>query len=100
MIRSKKEYSSRLWEDLLLGIIGNQFNLEDEICGAVISIRETHDIISIWNKTASDQDIRNKIRDILKKILKLPPGTLMEYKTHDSSLKDNTSFRNTETHKC
>jgi translation initiation factor 4E len=100
MIRCKKDFSSRLWEDLILGVVGNVFDTEEDICGAVISIRETHDIISIWNKTSNNQEIRDKIREILKKILKLPPGTLMEYKTHDSSIKDNSSFRNTETHKC
>jgi len=85
----------------LLGIIGNQFGLEDpmEVCGVVISIRD-HDILSVWNKTATDQTIRYGIRDALRKILRLPSGTLMEYKTHNESLKDNSSFRNTETFTC
>jgi translation initiation factor 4E len=83
-----------------LGLVGNEFGCgNDEICGIVISIRD-HDILSVWNKTAMNQEIRYKIRDTLIRILKLPPGTIMEYKTHNESLKDNSSFRNTETYKC
>ena len=84
-----------------MGFVGFEFNsLNNEISGIVLSIRDHHDIISVWNKTATDQDIRYKIRDILIRILKLPAGTTMEYKTHNESLKDNSSFRNTETYKC
>ena len=34
----------------------------DEICGAVVSLRQQEDIISVWNKTAGDQVITSKIR--------------------------------------
>jgi translation initiation factor 4E len=83
----------------LLAVIGDQFDVGDEICGVVLSIRD-HDIISVWNKTASNKEIRYKIRDALKRILKLPTGTILEYKAHNVSLKDNSSFRNTEIFRC
>ncbi|CAB1335426.1 unnamed protein product, partial [Coregonus sp. 'balchen'] len=54
------------------------------------------DILSIWNKTASDQVTTSRIRDTLRRVLNLPPNTIMEYKTHNDSLKDNSSFRNTK----
>ena len=34
----------------------------DEICGAVVSLRQQEDIISVWNKTAGDQFVTSKIR--------------------------------------
>ena len=34
----------------------------DEICGVVISIRPTEDIISLWNRTAADPAITARIR--------------------------------------
>ena len=34
----------------------------NEICGAVISIRGNEDIISLWNRTASDSTITVGIR--------------------------------------
>lgn len=45
------------------------------------------DIISIWNKTASDQATTARIRDTLRRVLNLPPNTIMEYKTHTDSIK-------------
>ncbi|CAB1317127.1 unnamed protein product [Coregonus sp. 'balchen'] len=47
----------------------------------------SEDIISIWNKTASDQATITRIRDTLRRVLNLPPNTIMEYKTHTDSIK-------------
>ncbi|KAF5819701.1 putative translation Initiation factor eIF-4e [Helianthus annuus] len=35
------------------------------------------------------------LRDKIKRHLKLPHGYVMEYKPHDASLRDNSSYRNT-----
>lgn len=61
--------------------------VNDEICGAVISVRYQEDIISVWNRTASDQTTTTRIRDTLKRVLNLPPSTIIEYKVHADSLK-------------
>jgi translation initiation factor 4E len=45
-------------------MIGQQFDVGDEICGAVISIRHSEDILSIWNKTAKDGETNTTIRYI------------------------------------
>lgn len=46
----------------LLAILGEQFIVGNELCGAVVSVRPTEDIISLWNRTASDQAITTRIR--------------------------------------
>ena len=87
LIRVKKEFSDRLWEDLLLAIVGNQFESSGgygEVCGAVISIRETHDVISLWIKS-TNKIVRDKIRDSIKYVLKLPGRTILEWRVHDSA---------------
>ncbi|CAO3592181.1 unnamed protein product [Absidia cylindrospora] len=96
IVRVKKGLASRYWENLVLAIIGDQFDVQDEICGAVLSIRNSEDIISIWNKTSSNGRINLKIRDTVKKVLNLPQDTTMEYKSHNVALRDNSSFRNTD----
>ncbi|KAI8638806.1 translation initiation factor eIF 4e-like domain-containing protein [Parasitella parasitica] len=96
IVRLKKGLASRYWELLVLAIIGDQFDVKDEICGAVLSIRGSEDIISVWNKTSSNGKINLKIRDTIKKHLSLPSETTMEYKTHNDALRDNSSFRNTD----
>ncbi|XP_043933018.1 eukaryotic translation initiation factor 4E type 2 isoform X2 [Protopterus annectens] len=75
IIRLRKGLASRFWENIILAM---------------------EDILSIWNKTASDQVTTARIRDTLRRVLNLPPNTIMEYKTHTDSLKDNSSFRNTK----
>ncbi|KAI9312496.1 translation initiation factor eIF 4e-like domain-containing protein [Dichotomocladium elegans] len=96
IVRLKKGLAGRYWERLLLAIIGEQFDVGDEICGAVLSIRSSEDIISVWNKTASNGRTNLKIRDTIKRVLSLPQDATLEYKTHNDSLKDNSSFCNTD----
>lgn len=110
IIRLRKGLASRCWENLILAMLGEQFMVGEEICGAVVSVRfqvrtqravppisrhcsltwlhiPKEDIISIWNKTASDQATTARIRDTLRRVLNLPPNTIMEYKTHTDSIK-------------
>jgi len=97
IVRLRKGLSSRYWEEILLGMIGGQFAgvPDGEICGAVVSIRYSEDIVSVWNRRADDRESTDKIRDAIKKILRLPSGVHMEYKPHQTSLQDKSSFRNT-----
>ncbi|KAL3690688.1 hypothetical protein R1sor_004339 [Riccia sorocarpa] len=95
IIRFKKLVSGRFWEDLVLAIIGDQLDYGDTVCGAVLSIRYGEDILSVWNKNASDNQAVMCLKDSIKRHLHLPGSYLMEYKPHDMSLRDNSSFRNT-----
>ncbi|CAK4070000.1 unnamed protein product [Aphanomyces euteiches] len=95
MIRIRKGIASRYWEDLVLAIIGEQFDVGNEICGAVMSIRYNEDIISLWNRNADNNEACYRIRDTMRKLLNLPQFVSLEYKRHDTSLNDNSSFRNT-----
>ncbi|KAK9763872.1 hypothetical protein K7432_009093 [Basidiobolus ranarum] len=99
IVRLKKGLASRYWESLVLAVIGDQFDVGSEICGAVLSIRHSEDILSVWNRSAEEGRINLKIRDTLKRVLNLPGDTIMEYKTHNDALKDNSSFRNTDVYK-
>ncbi|CAD7674417.1 unnamed protein product [Nyctereutes procyonoides] len=71
MMQIKMGLASHCWENLILAVLGEQF---------------MEDIISIWNKTASDQATTARIRDTLRRVLNLPPNTIMEYKTHTDSI--------------
>ncbi|KAK4343813.1 hypothetical protein RND71_036907 [Anisodus tanguticus] len=98
IIRFKKAVSGRFWEDLVLALVGDQLDYGDNICGAVLSIRFNEDILSVWNRNASDNQLWQAVmalRDSIKRHLKLLNGYVMEYKPHDASLRDNSSYRNT-----
>lgn len=98
IVRLKKGLASRYWEESMLALIGGQFAgiPEGEICGVVVSIRYSEDILGIWNKTSTDRELSERIREAIKKVLQLPPHAHMEYKPHASSLQDKSSFRNTQ----
>lgn len=96
IVRLKKGLASRCWENLIMAMLGEQFMVGSEVCGAVISVRFQEDIISIWNRNAADVATTARIRDTLKRVLNLPLNTIMEYKAHHDSLRDNSSFRNTD----
>ncbi|XP_046395961.1 eukaryotic translation initiation factor 4E type 2 [Ischnura elegans] len=89
IVRLRKGLASRCWENLVLAMLGEQFMVGEEICGAVVSIRLQEDLISVWNKSSSDQVTTLRIRDTLRRVLNLPPSTTMEYKTHN----ENRNFR-------
>ncbi|KAF7801469.1 eukaryotic translation initiation factor NCBP [Senna tora] len=104
IIRFKKVVSGRFWEDLVLALVGDQLDYGDNICGAVLSIRFNEDILSVWNRNSSDHQVSfitsslyavMALRDSIKRHLKLPHNYVMEYKPHDASLRDNSSYRNT-----
>ncbi|KAK9761726.1 hypothetical protein K7432_013150 [Basidiobolus ranarum] len=62
IVRLKKGLASRYWESLVLAVIGDQFDVGSEICGAVLSIRHSEDILSVWNRSANEGRINLKIR--------------------------------------
>ncbi|KAJ7155594.1 translation initiation factor eIF4e [Mycena filopes] len=67
---------------------------QPEICGVTISVRQSEDIISLWNRVDRDVRVRERIRDTLRQVLNLPLSTVMEYKSNNDSMQDKSSFRN------
>ncbi|KAJ1851885.1 hypothetical protein GGH12_005767 [Coemansia sp. RSA 1822] len=99
MIRLKKGVSPRMWEKLCMAVVGDVFGVGDEVCGIVLSIRNSEDIVSLWNKNALDTKTTLHIRDSMKLVMGLPSSCVLEYKAHNDSLRDNSSFRNTDVYK-
>ncbi|XP_063984716.1 eukaryotic translation initiation factor 4E type 2 [Diachasmimorpha longicaudata] len=83
----RKGLVDRCWENLVLAMLGEQFMVGEEICGAVVSIRFQEDKICVWNKTSSDVATTARIRDTLRRVLHLPADVLMDYKPHVERLK-------------
>jgi translation initiation factor 4E len=90
VVRMKKGVADRYWEDLLLALLGDQFaDQSDEVCGAVLSVRNGEDTLSIWVRTEGPHTL--KIRDAMKHILNFPANTKVEWKSHDSSIQQRTT---------
>lgn len=85
-MRLNKGLAARCWENLILAILGEQFDVGDEICGAGVSMRQKKDCISLWNRNAADKEVTEKIRDTLRKVLNLPSHITLEYRFHKDVL--------------
>jgi translation initiation factor 4E len=68
-------------------MIGEQFEEHDEICGAVINIRNKQDRISLWTKTSTNESAQMTIGRKLKQVLELPDNQKIGFTSHDDSLK-------------
>ncbi|CAI5474244.1 unnamed protein product [Closterium sp. Yama58-4] len=95
MVRLRKPLTNRMWEQLLMAVVGEQLEGAEEVCGVVLSVRFGDDILSIWNRSAPHSLARDRLCESIRKHLGLPPSYTMEYKPHDASLKDHSSYRNT-----
>ncbi|PNY27241.1 Eukaryotic translation initiation factor 4E type 2 [Tolypocladium capitatum] len=91
VVRMKKGVADRYWEDLVLSLIGDQFgDAAEDVCGAVLSMRNGEDILSIWTRTDGGRVL--KIREIMKHVLNFPQNTRVEFKSHDSSIQQRTAI--------
>ena len=48
IIRLRKGLASRFWENIILAMVGEQFMVGEEICGAVVSIRFQVKLLQWW----------------------------------------------------
>lgn len=112
VVRVKKGVADRLWEDLVLSLIGDQFGeASDEVCGVVLSVRNGEDILSIWTRTDGGRMIKIRyvdfltphsampnfeltriLSDTMKHVLNFPANTRIEFKSHDSSIAQRTAI--------
>lgn len=97
IIRVKRKasqcYVNRMWENLLLASIGEEFELPD-VVGCVLSTRLKDDVLSVWNLTNRDTPARFRIGEKLREILDLDMNALIQYKEHMQSLQDYSTYRN------
>jgi translation initiation factor 4E len=76
IVRLRKGVADRIWEDLVLALIGDQFagvaqpheDAWPEICGCTISVRQNEDILSVWNRIDEPKQ-RERIRCALLQLV-------------------------------
>jgi translation initiation factor 4E len=79
--------ADRLWEHLVLALIGGQFrDFAGTVCGAALGVRYMEDVMSVWTRRADDVDGNVRIKERLLAVLQLPASTVMEYKPHQTTL--------------
>lgn len=91
--KGAKHEANWMWERLLFSAIGEAFESPDMI-GVGLSIRSKGIVLSVWNLNEESQSTRFVIGEKLKEIVQLPQYATIEYKCHNMSMRDRSSFRN------
>ncbi|XP_047055977.1 uncharacterized protein LOC124662139 [Lolium rigidum] len=81
-IRCGKEKSDTLWVHTLLPLIGGRFEYGDDICGAVLSVRGTQDMIAVWTKDSANDPAQKIISNQWKEFMDYKDS--IEFIVHDS----------------
>ncbi|XP_062132685.1 eukaryotic translation initiation factor 4E1 [Drosophila sulfurigaster albostrigata] len=83
--RDSKELVDKLWHDLLLCTIGECFEYSEQICGAVINVRNKGSKISLWTKDARNEQAIQAIGQKMKQLLQLNEVEL-QYQIHRDAM--------------
>ncbi|KRX05718.1 Translation Initiation factor eIF- 4e-like domain [Pseudocohnilembus persalinus] len=93
----KKDHTSLnyCWENLLLSLIGEQFN-DYNVIGILISLRSKKNLIEIWIKD-SEKSKKEKVCNRLCELLGLETNNInLYFKNHASSLAEASTLKNAE----
>lgn len=79
-LRINKGHADQLWENLLLGLIGEQFTDGNNVTGVVLDVGHNLDKIAVWFREGENQQVTQQLRKDLIRIMDLPPDIKMECK--------------------
>eukprot|EP01024_Parvocaulis_polyphysoides_P050648 TRINITY_DN4936_c0_g1_i1.p2 TRINITY_DN4936_c0_g1~~TRINITY_DN4936_c0_g1_i1.p2 ORF type:complete len:216 (-),score=51.88 TRINITY_DN4936_c0_g1_i1:229-876(-) len=76
------------WLDLLLCVIGEQFEGSEDICGVSANVRQRQDRITMWTKTAANEAAQVSLGKQIRHSLSLPESVTLGYIFHDDVKRD------------
>ena len=90
----KDDDADRMWEALLLALIGEQF-AEPNVIGVSLSLRTKEKLIQVWLKDATNQKMKALVSNRMRHFMKLDPdSTTLYFKDHQNSIKDGSTMKN------
>jgi len=90
----RNELLDRYWLELLLAMVGEQFDeFGDQICGAVVNIRNKGDKISLWTRDAANDEANRRIGTILKTKIGMVVENIFYESHRDSSTKTSSVIK-------
>lgn len=79
----------------MLSLIGETLQDEDDICGAVVSVRKAQDRIAIWSATADAEDRQRAIgRGFRQALVDFGKNETLKYQSHADAAASGSSFQN------
>ncbi|KAJ1975389.1 eukaryotic translation initiation factor 4E [Dimargaris xerosporica] len=88
----KPSDANQQWLNTLLALIGETFEHEEAICGAVFSCRRSHFRISLWTRISDDRPVLESIGRQLRSFLSIPSNVKVEFSEHETGLSARQRF--------
>lgn len=86
-MRTPKTHTAKFWEDLVLAMIGEQFDVPSgEVLGLVLSTKYSGDTISLWHRNALDSDIVARLKASIEGVLDMQEGMHLEYENFKEAM--------------
>jgi translation initiation factor 4E len=82
--RARRGHANQIWENLLLGLVGEQFELDNEVTGIRIVVQaqgDNRDIdkFEVWFRHGKDEDVKAQVRKDFLRIIELPSDTQLSF---------------------
>jgi len=84
--RNQKDELNKLWLDTVMCLIGEAFDNSDEVCGAVVNVRNKGDKISLWTANGHNAAACKEIGAKLKERLGFSPKVSITYHMHNDTM--------------
>jgi hypothetical protein len=79
----------------MLSLIGETLEDDNDICGAVVSVRKAQDRIAIWSASAERQDLQKGIgRGFRAALVDFGKNETLKYQSHADAAASGSSFQN------
>ncbi|TMW68490.1 hypothetical protein Poli38472_005958 [Pythium oligandrum] len=93
--RSRRARLDECWLHVMLSLIGESLHDEDDICGAVVSVRKAQDRIAIWSATAEAEDLQKAVgRGFRNALIDFGKNEVLKYQSHADAAASGSSFQN------
>lgn len=92
----RQQVLDHYWMEMLMAITGERFEEDgDEICGAVVNVRQKGDKVALWTHNAANDSANFHIGEVLFRSLKLDEKTdVIRYEVHkDASVRTGSQVK-------
>ena len=78
--RARKQHANIIWENLLLGFIGEQFELANEVTGILVySTVQDFNKFQVWFRHGRSEEVKQQVRKDFLRIIDLPSETQLSF---------------------
>jgi translation initiation factor 4E len=91
--KSESTEMNKAWLLVLLGLIGEQFEDSDEICGVVIGLRKAKNRLALWTRTAKKVEVQKSIGRAFRTMLEATRTPHCTYSMHHDLCRASTTKR-------